>query len=197
MAADAYVLGLGADGTYVWDRIFSSMGVTRARRMTLGADESLIVAGSYADGADFGGGARAAGDVGAFLVALSPDGSYLWDETFDPAGGFMGFNDVTAAADGRLWAVGFVAGDYDFGNGARTSADADVVVLALEADGTLRWATVFESPGDDFGVGLSIGDGMVFVSGIFIQEIDFGFGANPAAGMDDGFVVALRDEMAL
>ena len=114
-----------------------------------GADGSVFVTGKFERGVTIGGtGLTSAGRADIPIARFDRDGEPLWVEQFGGAGEDNLF-DIDADDQGAI-ASGIFEGTVAFGDTTLTSAGGtDCVVVALDNDGGVRWATSFGGPGDD------------------------------------------------
>ena len=115
--------------------------------------------------------------------------------------GGAGQNRVLAVATdeaGTTYVTGDFTGSIDLDPGAgvvtaTSQGEADVYVAAYDASGTLRWGFSFGSQVSEFGTGIAVADGRVFVGGNFNGTVNFGgsAGSITSAGSLDGFVLAV------
>jgi len=191
---DAFVLALGADGTYLWDRVLGGTGSDEAHGVTVDSNGRIAVRGAFQNTVDFGGGPRVTSGFGAeFVVALGLDGSYMWDRTVSVRPISNVFGCIGELPGGGVVIAGIFAVPTDFGGGLRTSAgDDDSAVVALGPDGTYAWDRTLGGPGPDRIWGFTVSAaGEVTVSGEFVQPADFGGGLRAIAGASDIYVTTL------
>jgi len=194
---DGFVLGLGPDGTYRWDRAFGGeFSSARGTSITVDGSGNVAVTGNFNNAVDFGGGPRTgAGGRQAFVLSLSPDGAFRWDRTFGAAGHDEG-RAIATDSSGNVWVTGQFEGSLDFGGGMRSAVRrVDAFLLGLGPDGAYVRDVTFG--GNNIDVGLSIAvdaAGAVLVGGSFGQSVDFGGGTRRSAGREDGFVVSFSSD---
>ena len=130
-AGELVVGHFGLDGSVDWLRTYP--GLATAQSIAIDAIGDIVVAGSFADGADLGTGPlTAAGGADAFVAKYDRSGIPIWVHTF---GGPLdeGVNGIAIDATGTIHAIGFFQGTANFGfAGSATSAGGrDVFVLRL------------------------------------------------------------------
>jgi hypothetical protein len=152
--ADALVFVLDADGGLLWS---ATWGGSTSYENTTGlaiAGDGVVVSGSYWSDIDLAPGAQTDvylpdGPRDGYLLKLDADGAREWAAVFtgpaqiDPGS-------VAGDSAGRVYTVGVLApgsADLDPGAGTATvSVDIDTgFVVALEADGSYRWAGLFDA----------------------------------------------------
>ena len=81
---DLFVAKFGPDGSHVWSKVFGGPGGAQAGTLFIDSTGALLVAGSYGDMIDFGGGPmkRASGKGEMYMAKLSATGSYVWGHHF-------------------------------------------------------------------------------------------------------------------
>jgi hypothetical protein len=192
----------GANGAPVWSRAFYGYSDQGTGLAVDGAGD-VVVAGYGADGSDFGGGPRFAGNGVAFLAKLSgQSGAHLWSQMFvgaNTAGATRGvFPSVALDAAGNIvLAGGFSDPQATFG--AKTVVNAnpgalDAFVARFDGvTGTALSAKSFGAAGDDWieSVAVDRATGNVLVSGGFSQSINLGDGAHTVASPYGFFVASL------
>ena len=196
-ANDIVIVKLDADGGYVWQRAFGGTGFDNVTclsqdgagnlyfsgwfesTMTVGADELVPVGGH--DG---------------YVAKLSPDGEPSWAKSVGSTGDDFGPLCVRANAQGDLLAVGTFAGTVDFGAGALTFSDQDVVVLRYTSDGNLVSATPYGGPGTQVGRAIVLAGQQLFVGGRYDSAFDLGGGPLPAGVDAEAFVALITDSGA-
>jgi hypothetical protein len=193
--------------------------LSNERANAVSADSTgAYITGNYVGDADFGGGPIVAGkdNRSLFVLALDQQAMHQWSRGFgDPSDGLFYAPQATGAAitengDGNVIVAGSFAGSIDFGGGTLVSADAysladagvdagggfclqcapDILVLALDGDGSYVWARHF---GDEDGDGAEavVAAGDVFVAGGFRGTLNAGSASETSAGLRDAFVMKL------
>lgn len=181
-------------GLSLWAKRFGDAGAQSGSAVALSPSGGVVVTGSLAGSADFGGGVlTSAGATDLFLASYDAGGALLWAKRFGDVGAQSG-SDVAVDAQGNVIVVGDVAGSIDFGGGALASAGAaDVVVAKLDANGALIWAKIFGDAAAQNGRSVGVDAmGNVHVTGSFAGKIDFGGGALTSAGATDVFLAKLE-----
>jgi hypothetical protein len=155
--------------------------------MAVAVDGNNIVVGGYFSATvDFGNGPQTSQSTDAFLLKLSPLGTYMWCRDFGGSG-FASAQAVAVDATGKVLLTGdFGGGTANFGGTTFDSADAysAVVVAKYQPDGSHIWSTAdFNGPvasGSAVAADLA---GSVFVSGAaafpsvgFLTKFDGGTG---------------------
>jgi len=147
-AQDVIVLNLsGATGAIQSALTFGGEGNEQGRAIAVRRDGSLLIAGEFGAGLppqrgaiNFGLGPLATrGDTDAFLVALSPEGNALWNDTFGGTGNDE-LQSLALAPDGDVLAVGHTQPSLDYrGQNPHQLPTFQALALRLAPDGSVRW----------------------------------------------------------
>lgn len=178
---DAFVLRLGREGAYLWDRVWGGPAFDHGLGVAVDTNRHVYVTGR------FGIGTGPFGATDAFLVSFDSDGAYRWDRTFGDSG-----RDVAVDAAGHV----LVAGDFvstDFGGGSRGGRSTSAFVASYRADGSYRWDDT-AAPTSGLSVATAVASapsGDVVFGGWFTGTADFG-GGERSAGTLGSFLVRLR-----
>jgi hypothetical protein len=181
-------------GSSLWAKRFGDAGVQSGAAVAMTPTGGMVVTGSLAGGADFGGGViTSAGASDVFVASYDAAGALVWAKRFGDVGAQAGF-DVTVDAQGNVIVIGDLAGSIDFGGGAMASAGAtDVFVAKLDGTGALVWAKRFGDAAAQSGRGVAVDTmGNVVITGSFAGKIDFGAGNLTSAGATDVFLAKLK-----
>ncbi|MEO7330274.1 MAG: hypothetical protein ABI193_16985 [Minicystis sp.] len=181
-------------GTSLWAKRFGDAVAQSGAAVALTPSGGAVVIGSFAGGADFGGGVlTSAGATDVFVASYDMTGALIWAKRFGDVGAQSGA-DVTVDAQGNVIVIGDVAGSIDFGGGALASAGAtDVFVAKLDPTGAQIWARRFGDVTAQNGRGVAVDAmGNVLVTGAFAGKLDFGGGALTSAGATDIFLAKLK-----
>jgi hypothetical protein len=181
-------------GNSLWAKRFGDAVAQSGAAVAMTPGGGVVVTGSLAGGADFGGGAlTSAGATDVFVASFDAAGALVWAKRFGDVGAQAGV-DVTVDAQGNVIVIGDVAGAIDFGGGSMASAGAtDVFVAKLDSAGALVWAKLFGDAGAQNGRGVAVDAmGNVLITGAFAGKIDFGAGALTSAGATDIFLAKLK-----
>ena len=116
----------------------------------------------------------------------------IWEHHF--GGDAFGYNVAAVAVDGagNVYLTGAVPGTADLGGGPLVSAGSDDILIAsYSPTGTHRWSRLIGGTGNDQGAGITTDGTQVYVTGQYSAVVDFGGGAQTAAGSADAFVLTL------
>lgn len=149
-AADIVVRRFDADGDVTWTRVITSTADTSCGGLFL-TDTRVYIAG-WTTGA-LPGETNAGDALDGIAIALSlADGSDVWARQLGTTGSEFA-TDVVVDAAGTVYVTGHSTGT--FGAGPRVGG-LDVFVVALHADGTDSWASMFGSTNSDFGNAIAL-----------------------------------------
>src|SRR5262249_19661435 len=118
--------------------------------VAIDADNSVVVAGSYAGGIDFGGTVLTSPTDGgdAFVAKYSWDGHLVWARGLG-AHASAWATSVAIDSAGQIYIAGnFVTGTLVFGSDSYTEADQDddAYLAAFDPSGSLVWGHAFQGP---------------------------------------------------
>ena len=152
--ADRFLVKFGSDGSLVWQKRWAGpeqFGLDQADGVAVAPDGSVYVTGET----------TAAGGDDAVLLKFSPDGSVVWQRSWD-GGQFERAAAVAVASDGAV----FVTGTTDVSGGG----SARQFFLRFAPDGTLVWQrvrSVTANASIGSGQGIAVGaDGSVYGAGV-------------------------------
>ncbi len=153
-AIDTFIVRMDPDGTYRGTASIGSVyghGDTSAFQIADTGDGGLVIAGTFAESADFDPGAgvttrRSEGGYDAFVVVLGPDNSLRWVRTLGGKGDEAA-RDMTVAPDGSVFIAGYFEGVVDFDPGpgvdVQSSPGSGSFVVKLTRDGDFAWSRTF------------------------------------------------------
>lgn len=190
----AWVGRLDASGDGAWIKTLGKSGsswISHVGRDPLG---NVLVAGTFGGQLDFGnlGKPNALGISDAFVAALSPAGTVLWQRTVGESLKSTQSDGVAARPGGdTVWGVSS-SGVLDFGQGAcGGQGQYDSFIAVLDATGKARWSKAFgEAATQQTAAVGAAPDGDVVVLANAFGSIDVGTGLLVSAGMED--LVAAR-----
>jgi hypothetical protein len=162
------------------------------------ASGSGAAAGAPASG---GGGASTATSGGGGAGGVPPaSGALEWARAYAGTGVDVS-RELFFTSDDHLRVTGTYGAHLDLGSAPVPDAVTDTVfVTELDEDGTPLWARAWPGGGNAPQRGPAIApaeDGGTILAGRFADAIDFGAGAIPAAGAEDGFVAKLAPDGAV
>jgi PKD repeat protein len=183
-----FVAKYTAAGALLWARC---PGGGSGKAVAVDADGNVVVAGHFRGTADFGGGPVSSPDgFDVFLARYAPDGAHLWSRRFGGAvaSAIASESGTGVAVDtaGNVFLTGFFEGTANPGGGAMTSAgQSDVFLAKYSAAGAHQWSRRFGGPWGDTGNAVAVdASGNVFLTGTFLDRVDFGGGLLTSAAFD-------------
>ncbi|MGE5461997.1 MAG: SBBP repeat-containing protein, partial [Syntrophothermus sp.] len=206
-ADDIFVSRLDGSGNFVWAKRMGGTGVDFPDMLVRDASGSLYITGSFQNTADFDPGAgtfnlTSAGADDIFVSRLDDSGNLVWAKGM----GSPQFDTGTAVAlglDGNVYLAGEFQGTVDFDPGpgisSLTSAGGmDIFMSKLNASGSFVWAKrIGGISNTDYVSDIMVDrDGYVYITGQFLNTIDFDPGAGnfdmtSTAGSLDAFICKL------
>lgn len=195
-----YVAQTNAAGACTWAVYFNDDGFVSPSAVTVAADGSVYVAGSFDATAVFGAAQYvSAGGLDGFLVKIAAGGTVAWARTF---GGADDEYPYAVAVSGNSVAVGgaFYGTMAPGGDGTTTltsNGDADAFLATFAAsDGGLVTSRAFGGPGWDAVNALTFNEGaQVIAVGTHAGGLDLGLGTIATAGGQDGFVAVYNGSL--
>jgi hypothetical protein len=190
---DAFVARFDSGGNCAWaSKIDSvdSMNGPYPTGVVVDSAGNVIVGGRIASSTDAGGGTVAPSMSDALVVKYSSGGAFQWQKLFGGPDIDTGPN-VAGGADDRLALTFYSSGTVDLGTGELPpNALSDVVLAALDTDGTVRWAKRYGLAGSQQSYGVAVGPKGEIGLGILASgDIDFGSGALTTKGDDVALAV--------
>jgi hypothetical protein len=173
-------------GSYVYGKIFSAppggMNAPLAYTAAVAASGcDLLVTGRYNEGLVFPPNAalKTDGSSNIFLAKLAADGTAIWSQGFDAAGGQFS-NALAVDAGGNIYLAGYFHSSFSLGGSTLTcngcnDQSGDAFVAKFDSSGKHAWSAAY---GDSFHQSvtsvLATPDDAIVVAGNFRGEIAFG-----------------------
>ena len=143
---------------------------------------NVLAAGIFSGTCDFGTGPMTVTGLGSFVVKLDSAGNTLWARPF--TGGTHG-GSVAVDATGNVYYASYSNAPFDFGAGALTGADDDVVLGKFDASGNLVWGKRFVTAKSQRAPVIDVdAAGNVILGFTYNSSADVGTGAFPASGAE-------------
>lgn len=175
-----------------WTRGFGGVGDDVASALAIGADDSIVLAGSFSDTIDFGlGPLHSYGGSDAFLVGLDRNGGVLWNAAW--GGSYNDFVDgLVVTPDGDFVVAFPFSKTADLGGQVLAGDPFGFGLVRYRADGEIVWARALGGFTERTLGDLTVTeDGGLILSGHLGGTVDFGFGPVTSVGEDDLFVLRL------
>ncbi|MEN9281780.1 MAG: hypothetical protein RL594_715 [Bacteroidota bacterium] len=192
-ARDIFVFKLDANGEIVWKHTYGGSGNDLGLGMAKTGDGGWVVTGTTnSNDVDFDGMARGGNDL--FVMRLNATGDLLWTTviggTLDDVG-----NDIDVRDDGVIAVTGYTqSNDGDFAG--MNNGGADIIVMTLNDDGTLRSTDLIGGIADDVGQSIRATDEGDWVLAGDTRSNDDVF-QGIAKGGRDAFVMKIHDDATI
>ncbi|HYE80416.1 MAG TPA: hypothetical protein VEI97_20780 [bacterium] len=199
-STDGAVVKTGANGQYLWDYTFGSVGADTVTGVATDPEGNVYVLGTIGGRAvNFGGGWRAVrSSPDAFLVKLNPEGVYQWDRMFGNDTGSETGAGIAANALGQVAVTGtFNSDNLTVAGTDLLSSSGDAAFLGMFAtDGQGQWSRAFDgavgsSTEAGRGVALDSTGRMAVLLEYATNNLDIGTGPLAMRGVRDVAVVQL------
>ena len=191
--ADIFIAKFDSTGKYMWSQNFGDTRSDHGNAVAIDHEGNVFVTGFFHGTVDFGGGPlESKGRSDVFIAKYDSTGAHLWSHNRGGLGPDEGLG-IAVDRSGAVFVTGWFTDTVDLGGESLASAgNADVFIIAYDAEGRSLWATSAGGPGSDAGTGIATDSaGNVIVTGYFSDAIDFGGGSHAASGNSDVFVVKL------
>jgi len=187
-ARDLFLASYDAVGVHRWSHNYDGTDTRNdVSTVAFDPDGNVILGGRYAGAADFGGGPLPAfGAPEMMLVKFDTNGAHLWSKGFATSGGEW-VQDVACDADGNVCVLAWNGGGNDFGGGLVAPGAA---VVKFDPAGTHIWSKGFTGAITPRAIALDA-SANVFLSGSFLETVNFGGGDLVSAGSADVFLTKL------
>ena len=170
---DAFLTKYSTDGTKAWTKQLGSSGYDFAEALTTGLDGSIYVGGwttGALDGKTSIDGQAKNGNIEAFLIKYSTDGTKVWAKLLGSSGDVYA-EALTTGLDGSIYVSGWTTAALD--GQTYSGGSIDAFLTKYSADGTKAWTKLLGSSGDDWTRALTTGlDGSIYVSGSTTGALD-------------------------
>lgn len=166
---DVFVGKLSVAGEWVWATRAGGVGDDVASDVSVLADGSAIVTGSFQGSASFGATTlTSAGSYDVFVAKIDANGRWLWAIAAGGAGGDSSVA-LSVLPDGSAYLTGWFLEDAIFGaTTLRNIGDQDLFVAKVDADGRWVWATAAGGPHQVVGAGVAaLPDGSAIITGSY------------------------------
>jgi hypothetical protein len=189
--SDAFLAWYTNTGELVRAMSFSGTGKSQGYGVAIAPDGTVITTGIFTGTVDLDPGPatdlRTSGGLyDVYLCALSPQGDLLWADVIGGPGNEES-RSVVADADGSVYLVGEVNGDFDADPGPGTTwvqsiGSFDAMVAKYAPDGGLLWAHALGGPGDDRAYDITVRpNGEVLITGYFADTMDLDPGSSTSS----------------
>ena len=178
-ANDIVVAKYSGSGAHLWSRRFGGTGDDQAEAVAVDAGGNIVVAGTFSNTVDFGGGPlTSVSSADIFVAKYTPTGAHLWSRRCGGAGAANAAYGVAVDGSGNVFMTGYFKGTVSFGGATFTSSLGGLDVFVAKyaaADGSHLWSKNFPSGANELGAGIAVdGSGNVVITGWFDGYINFG-----------------------
>lgn len=207
---DIFILKLDTDGNFMWARNFGTAPhESRGYSLALDEDGNVYATGYFRGTVDFDPGPgtfnlTSVGTWNIFYLKLDANGDFVWAKAMvNSVTNYHSVGDhgrkIIVGTDGNVYITGRFDGTVDFDPGpgvfnlTASGGGYDIYITKLTSDGDFVWAKTMGGSGYDEGFGIKQDkDGYIYVTGVFVNTVDFDPGADvfslTSAGMSDAFL---------
>lgn len=189
-AYEMFLAKFDSSGNHVWSQEFGSGGdFSFPRALVVDRLGRVVMAGSFSNTADFGGGELGAKATDAFVAAFDQDGNHLRSADYGGQGDQV-ILELASDNHGNLLAVGQFTGTLDFGGG-EMDGNAEGFVVKFDSAGVELWHHELVGPNqqDAFGIDATNAD-HALVAGQFGTSVTLSSGVTLGTiGVADGLLV--------
>lgn len=189
-AEDVFIAKLDPQGSVLWARRAGGTGSQIARAISVSADGSAILAGSYTLSATFGSVTLPSAGNQSFVAKIDSTGSFLW-ATRASTSDWVLHSAISTMGDGSALVTGGFQGTATFDNMTITSAGlADMFVAKISSAGRWVWVRRAGGSGADQAYGISaLPDETAVIVGRFAGTVSVGSTTVASNGSDDAFAL--------
>lgn len=194
--ADGFVAKYGSTGGHLWSRRFGAALADSAVAVDIDSQDEVVIAGSFRDTVDLGGGLLVSTGAADTVVAkYSAAGTHIWSRSGGGAASSDSPTDVVVDGQGNVvlsgWFAGAAGTAVDFGGGALVGAGGqDTFVVKYAATGAHLWSQSLGGSSLDIAYGLAVdAQDNIAMTGFFSNTVDFGGGSLTSAGSRDVLLV--------
>ena len=197
---DAFVVKYTANGVYQWVKTFGGTSMDFGSSICTDSSGNIYITGNFASTVDFGSGSvttRGGYDVFVIKYAADADGTFQWVKTFGANDDDWGTSICMDSSD-NLFFTGCFQGTVNFGGGNVTSQgfeDVFVVKYTANTSDTYQWVKILGGTNYDRGTSVCTDiSGNLYVTGEFIDTVNFGNESVTSKGWSDTFVVKYAND---
>ncbi|MFT3768699.1 MAG: hypothetical protein QM820_24905 [Minicystis sp.] len=189
---DVFVAKLDGAGEHLWSRRFGDADLQRASAVTVDASGDVILAGTFFNAIDLGGGPlQSPGEHSPFVAKLDAHGEHVWSRRVPGAGSSL--VSLGARPGGGVILAGSAYGPHDLGCGevAVDPQEIHAFVAALDDGGACIWERDMGAGAEQIVMEMGVGGaGRAAVAGSFVGTIDLG-GSTVTSDGNDAFVTVI------
>lgn len=188
---DVFVAKLDANGTCLWAKMGIGNATDYGNEINLTPDNKVLTIGFGNRGINFDNTIISnATNYGMFVSKHNSNGVLEWVKLFSATGEVSG-RGISSDANGNALITGTFKGTLILGTTSLTanSANGDVFVAKLDANGNTIWAKTFGQTGENYARGIdSDSEGNIYVSGVYDTQIALGSITLYSNGQKDVFL---------
>jgi hypothetical protein len=174
---DVFVAKFDASGVCQWAKMGVGTATDYGNEINVSSDNQIFTIGFANNGIAFGSILlNNPTGFGMFVSKHNNSGLLQWAKLFSATGEVAG-RGISSDPSGNVLITGTFKGTLTLGTTSLTasSANGDVFVAKLDANGNTLWAKKFGLTGENYARGIdSDGEGSIYVSGVFETQITFG-----------------------
>jgi len=190
-SSDGFIQKLDSAGNLLWVGTLGGVGLDVVWSVTTDAAGNIFATGTFEGTIDVNmeSGSTQLTSLGfadIFVLKTDPSGNLLWIRSMGDIGVSDG-RSIYSDGEGGVFITGSFSGTVDFepgiGSTTKTSLGSiDVFLLRLSTSGNLNWVQTYGGTSGDRGEALVVdASGNVYVTGVFIDTVDF----DPGSGVSN------------
>jgi hypothetical protein len=191
---DGFTARLNPDGDVLWVRQITGASLDDGNEIATSPNGNILVAGNTRGSAAVDDIALPnQGEQDGFIVVYDQSGQVMWVQPVS-ATGFDQMRGIYGDADNNVLVAGQFAGQLSIGGQTLQSAGgSDSYLAKFDPAGNLLWVRQYGGSGDDLARGVSAdGEGNVYTSGTFSEQVTFGNLSLESRGAADVFVLKVN-----
>jgi hypothetical protein len=188
---DVFIAKFDTNGTCLWAKMGIGNATDYGNEINLTPDNKVLTIGFANRGITFDNTTFSnATNYGMFVSKHNSNGVLEWVKLFSATGEVSG-RGISSDANGNALITGTFKGTLTLGTTSltATSANGDVFVAKLDANGNTIWAKTFGQTGENYARGIdSDSEGNIYVSGVYATQITLGSISLASNGQKDIFL---------
>jgi hypothetical protein len=188
---DVFIAKFDATGTCLWAKMGIGNATDYGNEINLTPDNKVLTIGFANRGITFDNTTFSnATNYGMFVSKHNSNGVLEWVKLFSATGEVSG-RGISSDTNGNALITGTFKGTLTLGTTSltATSANGDVFVAKLDANGNTIWAKTFGQTGENYARGIdSDSEGNIYVSGVYATQITLGSISLASNGQKDIFL---------
>jgi hypothetical protein len=189
-----------AEGREIWHRTTSGSVTGSGHGIAVDEKDHIYLGGNSTGAGSFGKAVIGSKTTAALVVKVTPEGEGVWASVIPGTPSAL-YHEIACDSQGRVWGVGMFKGSVSVAGQTYQSSgekDTDGLVVHLDADGKVQWASHLHGPGTDYCLGVTTDDqGTAFVCGDFNQGTVLAGHALATRGSGDIFLAAFDSKGSL